>query len=44
MFSLPAILAGGLGRAGGGFFGKPLACPGNIASRNDRHHDCERLP
>ena len=31
IFTLSAILACGLGGAGGRFFGKPLTCPGNLA-------------
>jgi len=33
--SFPAILAGGLGRAGGRFFGKPLACLDNLARNSN---------
>jgi hypothetical protein len=35
IFRLSAILAGGLGRAGGRFFGKPSACPCNLARNSN---------
>ena len=35
ILSFPAILAGGLGRAEGRFFGKPLACLDNLARNSN---------
>ena len=35
IFSLPEILAGGLGRAGGRFFGTPLACLDDLARNSN---------